>query len=150
MTSRLVSGERDPALVLAAARILKSLQLKMKSVKTWLILLVIYVAYLVIGGFLFNHTECPNEISEKMETWKNDNELNKEVEDIRKKISDENRESLEFILQHVIGRYQLGDIESNSTDRVIKCSKWDFENSLFFSFTVVTTIGVSVSSWTDL
>ena len=122
----------------------------MKSVKTWLILLVIYVAYLVIGGFLFNHTECPNEISEKMETWKNDNELNKEVEDIRKKISDENRESLEFILQHVIGRYQLGDIESNSTDRVIKCSKWDFENSLFFSFTVVTTIGVSVSSWTDL
>ena len=142
MTSRLVSGEGDPALVLAAARILKSLQLKMKSVKTWLILLVIYVAYLVIGGFLFNHTECPNEISEKMETWKNDNELNKEVEDIRKKISDENRESLEFILQHVIGRYQLGDIESNSTDRVIKCSKWDFENSLFFSFTVVTTIGV--------
>ena len=142
MTSPLVSGERDPALVLAAARILKSLQLKMKSVKTWLILLVIYVAYLVIGGFLFNHTECPNEISEKMETWNNDNELNKEVEDIRKKISDENRESLEFILQHVIGRYQLGDIESNSTDRVIKCSKWDFENSLFFSFTVVTTIGV--------
>ena len=113
----------------------------MKSVKTWLILLVIYVAYLVIGGFLFNHTECPAEIEEKMETWNSDSELDRAVVAMKEKLSDENRDSLDFILKHVIERYRLGAVESNFTDRVIKCSKWDIENSLFFSFTVVTTIG---------
>jgi hypothetical protein len=29
----------------------------------------------------------------------------------------------------------------NNTDDLDSCIKWDFYNSLFFSFTVVTTIG---------
>jgi hypothetical protein len=31
----------------------------------------------------------------------------------------------------------------NNTDDLDSCIKWDFYNSLFFSFTVVTTIGAS-------
>ena len=121
---------------------LKSHQLIMKSVKNWLLLLVIYVAYLVIGGFLFHHTECPAEVQEKLDTWRSDSELVRAVLDMKDSLSEaQDIANLDFILDHVIVRYQLGTIEANLTDRIIKCSKWDFENSLFFSFTVVTTIG---------
>ena len=113
----------------------------MKSVKTWLLLLVIYVAYLVIGGFIFHHTECPAEIEEKLETWRSDSELVRAVVDMKETLSEVDRDKLDFILNHVVVRYQLNVIESNLTDKIIKCSKWDFENSFFFSFTVVTTIG---------
>ena len=114
----------------------------MKSVKNWLLLLVIYVAYLVIGGFLFHHTECPAEVQEKLDTWRSDSELVRAVLDMKDCLSEaQDIANLDFILDHVIVRYQLGTIEANLTDRIIKCSKWDFENSLFFSFTVVTTIG---------
>ena len=113
----------------------------MKSVKNWLILLVIYVAYLIIGGLVFQQTECPAEIEDKLHTWRSDSELVRAVTDMRDSLSEEDRASLNFILDHLLVRYQIGTLESNLTDTIIKCSKWDFVNSLFFSFTVVTTIG---------
>ena len=113
----------------------------MKSVKNWLMLLVIYVAYLVIGGLVFQQTECPAEIEDKLHTWRSDSELVRAVGDLRDSLGEEDRASLNFILDHLLVRYQIGTLESNLTDTIITCSKWDFVNSLFFSFTVVTTIG---------
>ena len=113
----------------------------MKSVKNWLILLVIYVAYLIIGGLVFQQTECPAEIEDKLHTWRSDSELVRAVGDLRDSLGEEDRASLNFILDHLLVRYQIGTLESNLTDTIITCSKWDFVNSLFFSFTVVTTIG---------
>ena len=49
---------------------------------------------------------------------------------------------LDDILDHVINA-ESRDIHELYGDNVTTCKKWDFENSLFFSFTVVTTIGKS-------
>ena len=118
----------------------------MKSVKTWLLLLVIYVAYLVIGGFLFNYTECPREIQEKNDTMKKDSEVDTDVQNLQNHLSESDREKLQSILDRVRVSRPINntDIDSSTTGNIIKCSKWDFENSLFFSFTVVTTIGTKL------
>ena len=35
------------------------------SLRSWLALLVFYVLYLLIGGYIFNAIECPGEMAEK-------------------------------------------------------------------------------------
>ena len=37
----------------------------MMSLRSWLALLVFYVLYLLMGGYIFNAIECPGEIVEK-------------------------------------------------------------------------------------
>ena len=52
-------------------------------------------------------------------------------------------EVLETVLNHVINSGLGEDLSFGDNANVTKCSKWDYENSLFFAFTVVTTIGKS-------
>ena len=37
----------------------------MMSLRSWLALLVFYVLYLLMGGYIFNAIECPDEMAEK-------------------------------------------------------------------------------------
>jgi len=109
------------------------------SVQNWLILLVIYVAYLILGGFLFHWTECDNELEGKLD----DMQIRAEIKEILYglktatnifNINDSNVSKLEDYFQK-----KVKTMEDNATDPY--CEKWNFQNSLFFSFTVVTTIG---------
>eukprot|EP00092_Neocalanus_flemingeri_P037612 GFUD01040948.1.p1 GENE.GFUD01040948.1~~GFUD01040948.1.p1 ORF type:complete len:661 (+),score=160.23 GFUD01040948.1:435-2417(+) len=109
----------------------------MMSVKSWLILLVIYIAYLILGGFLFNRTECPAEIEGMKIAYEKDKKVAIAVIDMKTRLNEADNEVLETILSHWVDRHFFK--EKNETDEL--CHKWNFQNSLFFSFTVVTTIG---------
>jgi len=111
----------------------------MMSVMNWLILLVIYIAYLILGGFLFRYTECPEEIASKNKTYTKDKKVADDITDMKTRLNNEDIEVLENILSHWKDRHLFKN--DNGTNDNSKCTKWNFQNSLFFSFTVVTTIG---------
>ena len=115
----------------------------MKSVKSWLLLLVIYVAYLVIGGFIFHYTECPKELDSARQQFEEDTKLNLAILDLREKLNDS--DVLETVINKISENHVISNEFSNSFEdnrNLTKCKKWDYENSLFFAFTVVTTIGM--------
>ena len=106
------------------------------NVKSWLALLAIYVGYLILGGVLFNHTECPAELQNKRENQIKENSISETVSELKDRVSESDNELLDAILAHL----DWAGMSENNTDSII-CKKWNFQNSLFFSFTVVTTIG---------
>ena len=115
----------------------------MKSVLSWLLLLIIYVTYLVIGGFLFHTTECPQELEDKRKNLEDATDLSLAILDLKQKLNGNDDKVLETVLNHVINSEFIEDLSFGDNANVTKCSKWDYENSLFFAFTVVTTIGKS-------
>ena len=114
----------------------------MKSVLSWLLLLIIYVTYLVIGGFLFHTTECPQELEDKKKNFEDATELSLAILELQQKLNGSDDKVLETVLHHLI-KSDFEDFSLGDNANVTKCSKWDYENSLFFAFTVVTTIGKS-------
>ena len=115
----------------------------MKSVLSWLLLLIIYVTYLVIGGFLFHTTECPQELEDKRAGFDDASKLSLTILDLKQKLNGSDDKVLETVLSHLTNSGHSVIFSSGDNANVTKCSKWDYENSLFFAFTVVTTIGRS-------
>ena len=110
----------------------------MMSVKSWLILLVIYIAYLILGGFIFNLTECPHELETRRANFEKDKDIGQKIITMKERLQKSDIEVLDKILEHWVDRHFFKN--DNAT---LICSKWNFQNSLFFSFTVVTTIGMN-------
>ncbi len=98
-----------------------------------LTLFVIYSGYLIIGGLIFHETECPQEEEERKEKM----ELMDAIMNLRTKLDGSDRETLEEVLRRYISTGFQDVSENQTTD----CPGWDHVNSVFFSFTVVTTIG---------
>ena len=114
------------------------------SVRNWLVLLVIYIANLFIGMALFHIVECPAELEGKRETKEREEEVREKVHSLDTTLTMVQRKELEQILKYFGDpRLKLLDASSNSSDPI--CTKWDNQNSLFFAFTVVTTIGQSAT-----
>jgi len=104
------------------------------KIKNWVGLLVLYVSYLCLGGFAFNKLECPNSMVIRKEKWATQVSMERDLKHFR--LSLNHTQISEF--QQILDNYFEF---SNVTEFVDKCLKWDFYNSIFFSFTAVTTIG---------
>ena len=97
----------------------------MKSIKSWLLLLILYIAYLIIGGFIFHYTECPEELSSKNKTWEENSQLASDLLKLEQKLNESDKFLIENVIHRVIGKDF--DMKYNN-----ECHKWDFENSFFF------------------
>ena len=118
--------------------------------------LTFYIFYLLMGGYLFNSIECPEEI--KAKSW-----LAAQKRRFVKLINDEDMGNLHnacsYMYYYVVYNKTA---ESNTTSLVNQtiqqlmmemnvnsshksqeedCEMWSFFNSFFFSFTSITTIG---------
>lgn len=87
---------------------------------SWLLLFLVYVLYLLIGGFAFQAFEC------------NDPPINTTHNDTR-----ESHRTYYAYFYNKMNR--VFKEENNMTD--VDCDRWSLYNSVFFSFTAMTTIG---------
>jgi len=107
------------------------------SIKNWILLLLVYVLYLCLGGLIFRALECPNYKENNRKENQRQITLVSSVRLLRGKLSGQLLQDLDTIV----------NVSSLSNDLNTKllddasCGKWNFYNSLFFSFTAVTTIG---------
>ena len=99
-------------------------------------LFLIYTGYLIIGGVIFHTTECPQEQEESKQKY----ELTEAIINLKTRLDDSDRETLEKVLK----RYVSTDFQDESDNMTTDCRRWDHVNSVFFSFTVVTTIGYGI------
>jgi len=108
------------------------------NVVQWLLLLALYVAYLIVGGVIFHYTECPEELENAKRLWEDERELALDLLMLKEELHENYSHVMESVLQRVINKdFDYLDATTNKT----VCKKWNYENSLFFAFTVVTTIG---------
>lgn len=104
-----------------------------------LALVCIYVVYLVLGALVFSALEKPLE--EKVQA-----ELNLLKQQLISNMSCINISTLEQLLEVLINANKYGvSLMQNSSEN----SNWDLASALFFSNTLVTTIGESDSGSTS-
>ena len=103
-------------------------------------LLIIYLGYLALGMTVFNLTECPAELDARKALRKADLQLSGLLERMEHKLDKKDRELLERIGKQLSKR-GIGVLRYKLENSSQVCDKWDHANSLFFAFTVVTTIG---------
>lgn len=96
-------------------------------------LFLIYSGYLIIGGVIFHTTECPQEEEDRRQ----ESFLTDALLKIKKKLDGPDSKTLEKIIKLYIST----EFQNGSKNKTTDCQNWDYVNSVFFSFTVVTTIG---------
>ena len=87
---------------------------------------------------MFNLTECPHELETRKASYEKDKDVGLAILQMKERLERSDIEVLDTILSHWVDRHFFK--EDNAS---LICSKWNFQNSLFFSFTVVTTIGMT-------
>ena len=134
----------------------------MSSWKFPLAFLACYISYLLVGGYMFHKIECPGEIEAAQRMDAERREFVRLIEEkigdvvhvvqvlIRDEINDlygdsENLTSyINFNMQQLMEDIKMNRSDNSSNSQQVKeyeCETWSFFNSLFFSFTSITTIG---------
>ena len=129
----------------------------MMSLRAFLALLLIYIVYLIIGGFTFKATEqviiihslCfasivnlqakANDDFHRMKS--NRQNLTSKIGKLKGSLHEDQMDLFEDMM-NVLN-------ETLPDEPCTPIPSWDFFNSLFFSFTAVTTIGKFHSGWGD-
>ena len=92
----------------------------------------------MLGGVIFHYTECPEELENAKRVWEDERELALDLLMLKEELHENYSHVMESVLHRVINKdFDYLDATTNKT----VCKKWNYENSLFFAFTVVTTIG---------
>ena len=87
--------------------------------------LVFFMFYLLLGGYMFNAIECPEELAKK--------NLHLATKDSKDSIN--SMSSMHF-KDSASSKHSM-----RSMDLTGDCELWSFYNSMFFAFTSITTIG---------
>lgn len=103
----------------------------MKSWVVMIILVVIYLAYLLLGALLVSNIEGPYETQKRQE-------LRQYKADFLQEHKCVNESKLEAFLEKVLNanKYGVSVLRNATTD-----SNWDFASAFFFASTLVTTVG---------
>ncbi|GFU06166.1 open rectifier potassium channel protein 1 [Nephila pilipes] len=99
-------------------------------------LLIVFIAYVLLGGLIFMLLESPLEEKLRSEI----EELRNEFQDKLDRLGDPNvtREDMERLMLRLSSAHRMSLIDEAGNDTH---SNWSFGNSFFFAITVVTTIG---------
>ncbi|XP_029034156.1 open rectifier potassium channel protein 1 [Osmia bicornis bicornis] len=106
------------------------------SKKQWMVLLMLFLTYLLLGAFIFYHIESRLEI-ERVEKAK------REQIEINALLHEHYVPSDTHDYDEIFGKLSVycGKSVSNYTEGETDPLKWDFYNSFYFAYTVVSTIG---------
>ncbi|XP_046594345.1 open rectifier potassium channel protein 1 [Neodiprion lecontei] len=106
------------------------------SKRQWLVLLMLFLIYLLLGAFIFYHIEHPLEVEEVTEARRSRIQINALLHEhyVPNEEHDQN-EIFEKLTAY------CGKPVSNYTEGEVDQYKWDFYNSFYFAYTVVSTIG---------
>merc|ERR1712045_626833 len=105
----------------------------MMSLRAFLALLLIYIVYLIIGGFTFKATEQAKANDDFHRIKSNRQNLTSKIGKLKGSLHEDQMDLFEDMM-NVLN-------ETLSDEPCTPIPSWDFFNSLFFSFTAVTTIG---------
>ncbi|XP_017878210.1 uncharacterized protein LOC108623877 [Ceratina calcarata] len=106
------------------------------SKKQWLVLLMLFLTYLLLGASIFYHIESRLEIKRVEEARRERIEINAMLHE---HYVPNGNQGFEKILK-TLSDY-CGKSVRNYTDDEQDPLKWDFYNSFYFAYTVVSTIG---------
>ena len=114
----------------------------MSPLGSFVALLAFYMAYLLMGGYIFNNIECAEELAVKRRVLKLQRELMMLIVEGLERLKDEeappdSASTINLLIKQMIENRNYE--ESNEMYKV--CEAWGFFNSFFFGFTSITTIG---------
>ncbi|XP_014207521.1 open rectifier potassium channel protein 1 isoform X2 [Copidosoma floridanum] len=106
------------------------------SKKQWLVLLMLFLLYLLLGASMFYHIESPLEVKHVHEARLKRIEIHSLLnEHYRSSGGHDQHEILEKLTKY------CGKSVHNYSEGETDPLKWDFYNSFYFAYTVVSTIG---------
>ena len=123
------------------------------SFRAWLALLLFYLLYLLVGGYIFHTLEMPNDCKNIQERYKKSQKLNQIVQWIQyEDLTDFQKDNITELLKEINEQFKLDNsgVQISDFDSLIppKCThvelKWNLASSLLFAFTSITTIGMAI------